>query len=236
MFFKHWKKGPVHKLRQVLDVLFFSGGAMAVVLMLLQIYLLAYSGGRSLPGSTEWLVQLNFSGFTHLPLTRIDPQQPASSQMYADAIPTSAHLLVVREKIDLILIGFQFAWLLLAYGTFILIVYLLRKIFIRMDSNEFFDPLTPGRLRMLGWTIIISSLLHTTVNYLYGYYTSSLLKSVPFVMKYRMLDSIGNPVSVESSPLLNLHPYTLFIGAVMFALAVAFQHGRDLKQEQSLTV
>jgi hypothetical protein len=231
-----WKKSPVSTVRLLLDIALYGVGALSVLaaLLVIGVHIYIHQGFDS---ESHWPVKLIFKADSHLPLTRVDIHQSAGSQIYMGAQPSSVYLSVVREPKDFIIVGFELAWLVLTFGTFFLIVYLLRKIFIPMDSNEFFDQKTPARLRMLGWVIIVTSLVRSIVTYLYGLYTSSLLNSLPESMRAVMPDLMGRPmVASYIEPIIDLSPRTLFFGLVMFALAIAFQKGLDLKQEQSLTV
>jgi len=233
--FTLWKKGPVRKIRQLLDFALFFGGVAFVLFVLLFIVLHISRQSGSYP-SAHWPVKLLFKGITHIPLTQVDINRSAGSQMYIGAQPSRAYLAVVREPEDGILLGFELAWLVLTFGTFFLIVYLLRKIFVPMESNEYFDQKTPARLRMLGWIIIVTSLVRTVMTYLYGLYTSSLVNNLPERARAILPDPVGRLVTTFIDPIIDLAPFTLFFGLVMFALAIAFQKGLDLKQEQSLTV
>lgn len=228
------KKRPVRKVRQMLDAALFGGAAF---MLLTLIFIASHSAGYSerFP-DTHWPVKLMFKGFSHIPLTQVDIHQPAGSQMYIEAQPSSVYLSVVRERKNGILLGFELAWLILTVGTFFFIVYLLRKIVIPMDSNEFFDQKTPARLRMLGWVIIVTSLARSLVTYCYGLYASSLVNNIPEAARAVIPDPVGRPVTPFIEPVVDIAPFTLFFGLVMFALAIAFQKGLDLKHEQSLTV
>lgn len=81
-----------------------------------------------------------------------------------------------------------------------------------------------------------ASLLQTLVTFLYGLYCSSQLHALPESVRGTVQDALGRPLAVTMAPVIDFAPFTLFLGIVMFALAIAFQKRLDLKQEQSLTV
>jgi hypothetical protein len=105
-----------------------------------------------------------------------------------------------------------------------------------MEAGEFFDQKTPMRLRLIGWTIIVASLLRSLITYMFGIYTTSLITAIPSVVKTTVADPLGKPVAVYTGPFIDIPSSSLLIGAVILALAFAFQKGLELKQEQSLVV
>jgi hypothetical protein len=231
---KTGKVTPIFIVRWWLDIIVFVGGTMIALLVILRLGLHLF-GVNTYISQSEWPVKIIFGQHNAIPLSIIDSHKPADGQILIQAIPTSASLQLI-SPMNFVLIGFDIVWMLLTYGTVLLIAYLMRKIFLQMESNNFFDPMTPVRLRLIGWTMIAASLMKSLFTYLYGLYATSIVAAVPSTMKATVLNPVGKPESIVLGPLVHISFDQLLIGTVILALAIAFQKGLDLKQEQSLTV
>ena len=232
--FTKGKITSIRIVRWILDVILYTGGTIIGLLILLT-FGNQFMGIGVYASTSQWPVKMIFGGSNGLSLTLIDAHKNLETQYLIEMVPTRAFLQLICP-LNFMLIGFDVVWLLLTYGTVILIAYILRKIVLHMESNDFFDQQTPDRLRLISWTIMGTSVLKSVLTYLYGLYTASMINAIPTVLKASVVNSNGKPVALSTGPFIDIPYEQLFIGAVILALAIAFQNGLDLKQEQSLTV
>lgn len=228
------KISSVRVVRWILDFILYTGGTMTVVSIVLLLFV--GSPGQGYWSKSPWPVTMRFGAGHSLVLADANPHEPLfNKEWYVSVMPMRAMLMIMHNK-NVVIILFDVAWYLLLYGMMFMIAYNMRKIFINMESGDFFDEKTPIRLRMIGWTIIIMSLLRSLLTYLYGLYTASLINNFPTIVAKTGADSFTKPVQVITGPLIDIPFEQLFIGITIIALAMAFQKGLNLKQEQALTV
>jgi hypothetical protein len=228
------KASSIRIVKWILNLIIYTGGTVTALSFILMTGVNVMA--KTVNASTSlWPVRMFLSDNNFFRITMIDIHRSMDTQFSATVIPTRAILQTIGPK-DFILIGFDYAWILLSYGTIVLIAVIMQKIIIHMESNDFFDQHTPLRLRMIGWTIIITSIAKSLLTYVYGLYTSSLISAIPSNLKSTVTNPQGKSVTLLTGPLIDISYDQIFIAVIIFTLAIAFQKGLDIKQELSLTV
>jgi Protein of unknown function (DUF2975) len=231
--FKMFKMNAIQIVRAILDFIVFTGGTLTVLMIAAVIFNFFFGNIHS--SMATWPVRMSVGHGASLALTEIQAGKPLGDQFIARVMPVQSHLMITSPR-NYSLLGFDILWVLLVDGALFIVAYVMRKIFIAMQMNDFFDQQTPARLRIIGWTIIISTVLKSVATYFYGRYTSSLINYSVSIQETSGANSIGKPLVLYTLPVIDIPSEKIFIGIAILALAIAFQRGLDLKQEQSLTV
>ncbi|MGE5313536.1 MAG: DUF2975 domain-containing protein [Acidobacteriota bacterium] len=227
------KINAIEIVRAILDFIVFTGGTMTVLMIAAVIF--NFFVGTIYSSVATWPVRMSVGNGSSLALTEIEAGKPLGDQFIARVRPDQSHLMMTPGR-NYALLGFDLLWVLLVDGSLFIVAYFMRKIFMAMQANDFFDQHTPARLRIIGWTIILSSILKSVGTYVYGRYTASLINSSAALQETTGLYSHGKPLPLSTLPFIDIPNEKLFIGIAILALAIAFQKGLDLKQEQALTV
>jgi len=227
------KMNAIQITRTILDFIVFTGGTLTVFMIAAVIFNFYVANIHS--SITTWSVRMSVGHGTSLALTEIETGKPLGEQFTARVMPGQSHLMMTSAR-NYTLLGFDMLWVLLVDGALFIVAYVMRKIFIAMQMNDFFDNQTPARLRIIGWTIIASSVLKSVATYFYGRYTSSLINYSTALQETSGANSLGKPLALSTLPVIDIPNEKIFIGIAILALAIAFQKGLDLKQEQALTV
>ena len=116
---------------------------------------------------------------------------------------------------------FQFALVIPLLAIGLLIIFHLRKIFATIVSGDPFSMENSKRIRLIGWAVIVASVLKALLSFLIGLYFSTLinLPGLTLTANMRLEDLSG-----------------VFVGVIILILAEVFQHGARLQEESNLTV
>ena len=116
---------------------------------------------------------------------------------------------------------FQFALVIPLLAIGLLIIFHLRKIFATIAGGDPFSMENSKRIRLIGWAVIVASVLKALLSFLIGLYFSTLinLPGLTLTANMRLEDLSG-----------------VFVGVIILILAEVFQHGARLQEESNLTV
>jgi hypothetical protein len=112
------------------------------------------------------------------------------------------------------------AGFLLLWGAFLWAVTLLRRILATTAGGHPFDPVNVRRLNLLGWIIVMASVLTSSLEYLAS----------------RWVLSRVDVVTVPLSPSLQIHAGWIVCGLLVLVLAGIWRVAVQMTDEQSLTV
>ncbi|MEW6081475.1 MAG: DUF2975 domain-containing protein [Bacillota bacterium] len=119
-------------------------------------------------------------------------------------------------------------WLLVMNGVVALpmlllalfVIYQLRKVFGSVAGGCPFEPGNPGRIRLIGIAICISSAVRSVGSFLGGWF----------------IEHAVNFPGIEVRALLRPDLNTLFLGLVVMVLSEVFRYGSVLQEDHDLTV
>ena len=100
------------------------------------------------------------------------------------------------------------------------VLFILMKIFKKLDSENYFDSANIKFIRLIGYTVIISSIL---ISFLANFYTKYLIDSI-------------NSVSIAASYSFSFEWEGVLAGLIILCISVIYQKGSMLQQESDYTV
>lgn len=199
-------------LKLCIDVVYFLSFVPAVLLVVIAVALPFIGAGGHLTVHPQVLLRFNPDDLHILPGT--SPNVPSVTIERA-----VAQLALEGVSAGRVAIGLAFAAIL---WTFLFVsLRKLRAIFRTLRTGDPFVPENAGRIRFLGFTVIVSELI---------------LRGATFWMYFAFVANQFGIAGMKLRPLFEFNGSVIFAGLALLIVAEVFRLGTDLRREQELTV